>query len=449
MSGSAKLPSPRRDTLARALPQARRALLRSQPLPLKGRLTRAVGTVLRARVPEVRIGELCRLESLFVAGDGALAEVIGFDGDEALLTPLGDTAGLSSRTEVVPTGTLQTVPVGRGLIGRVVDAFLTPIDGASTPATEKHVRLEGRPPPPLARRSIDTPLATGVRVIDGLLTLGSGQRIAVFGSPGSGKSSLLASIVRHAAVDVCVVALVGERGREVRDFLERDLGDGLRRAVVVVATSDRPAIERLKAAQAATAVAEFFRDGGRSVLLLMDSVTRLARALREVGLAAGEPPTRRGFPPSVFAALPRLLERPGRLERGVVTAVYTVLTEGEEEVDPIAEEVRGIVDGHVVLSRDLAAGGHFPAIDVLRSASRLMPRLTAPRHLEAAVAVRRLLSRYEEVKLLIQVGEYAAGSDPLADRAIAQRESIEAFLRQGVEEASAFAETVTGLEALP
>jgi type III secretion protein N (ATPase) len=288
-----------------------------------------------------------------------------------------------------------------------------------------------------------------VRSLDALLTCGEGQRMGIFAAAGGGKSTLLSQIVRNTTADVIVLALIGERGREVREFLERDLGEeGVKRAITVISTSDRPSMERLKAAYVATAVAEYFRDQGKKVLLLMDSVTRFARALREIGLAAGEPPTRRGFPPSVFATLPRLMERAGCSARGSITALYTVLVEGDDMTEPIADETRSILDGHIVLSRKLGAANHYPAVDVLASVSRLMNAIAVPEHLRSAGRVRQLLAKYQEVELLVRIGEYKAGNDAVADEAIKKLDAINAFLRQGLREQSTFEQTLAGLHQL-
>ncbi|CAK0762639.1 flagellum-specific ATP synthase FliI (fragment) [Gammaproteobacteria bacterium] len=293
------------------------------------------------------------------------------------------------------------------------------------------------------------PLPLGLRVLDGLLTCGEGQRMGIFAAAGGGKSTLLSSLVRGAQVDVCVLALIGERGREVREFLDRDLGpEGLARSVVVIATSDRTAMERAKAAYVATAVAEYFRDRNQRVLLLMDSVTRFARALREIGLAAGEPPTRRGFPPSVFATLPQLMERAGQSDKGSITALYTVLVEGDDMTEPVADETRSILDGHIVLSRKLASANHYPAIDVLASISRVMSAVATRDHKEAAGRLRNLLAKYQDVELLVKIGEYQKGSDPVADQALAKIDAINRFLRQGTDERSRFEDTLETLKAM-
>lgn len=431
--------------LAAALPQLDQRLAEAIARPVRGRLTRAVGPVLRALLPGARLGELVRLAD---GGAVLLAEVCGLDGDEAILSPIGDAARLSSRAEVQRLDRVLSVPTGRALLGRVLNGLGSPIDGRPLPATPRRP-VEAPPPSPMARALIGRAMPTGVRAIDALLTCAHGQRIGVFGPAGAGKSSLLAMLVRRAEVDVVVVALIGERGREVREFIDRQLGEaGMRRAVVVAATSDRPAVERAKAAHAATAIAEAFADEGLSVLLLMDSITRFARALREIGLAAGEPPARRGFPPSVFAELPRLLERAGPGPRGAISAFYAVLVEGEASEDPVAEEARAILDGHVVLSAALARAEHFPAIDVLESRSRLMEAVAEPRHRAAAARLRALMARHAEIELLLRVGEYRRGSDPLADAAMDRIEPIRTLLRQAPDEAAPFEATLARMAEL-
>lgn len=421
-----------------------------EPRQARGRVVRAVGTVLRAVLPEARLGELCRLHDRG-RHEPLLAEVVGLDGDEAILAPVGDMLGLSAGAEVERTGDVLRVPTGDALLGRVLDGLGRPLDAATRGPLGLCPRrpVNVSPPPALERRLVERVLPLGVRAIDGLATCGEGQRLGIYGEPGAGKSTLLASLVRGAQVDVAVVALVGERGREVRDFLERQLDAEARsRTVFVVATSDRPAVERLKASYTATTIAEGFRDQGRRVLLVMDSVTRFARALREVGLAAGEPPTRRGFPPSVMAELPRLLERAGPAATGSITAFYTVLVEGDGTGDPVAEETRAILDGHIVLSPNLAGAGHYPAIDVLVSRSRVMDALTGPEHRARAAHVREVLHRYSEVEFLVQVGEYKAGSDPRSDAALAGIEAVRGFLRQGSTERTSWEETQAWLARL-
>ena len=434
--------------LADALPRLREAARAVETRPLRGHVTRAVGTMIHAVVPGVKVGELCRLED----GRGGFsleAEVVGLSGETALLTPIGGIEGLSGRVEVVPTGRMVEVPVGDALLGRILDGRGRPLDGGADLADAPTRPLRGPAPNPLTRQLVERPMPLGVRVIDGLLTVGEGQRLGIYGEPGGGKSSLLAQIVKGTQADICVIALIGERGREVREFIERHLGRaGMARSVLVVSTSDRAAVERVQAAQAATAIAEHFRDAGQRVVLMMDSVTRYARALREIGLAAGEPAVRRGFPPSVFAELPRLFERAGTDANGAITGVYTVLLEDEDGGDPVGEEVRSILDGHILLSRKLGAAGHYPAIDVLGSLSRLFTRLAAPDHRAAATAVRALMAKHAEIEFLVQVGEYRPGADALADRAIAARPEIDALLRQPETERSPMPNALLALRSI-
>lgn len=434
--------------LDHTLSHIRERIRETETRPLRGRVTRAVGTMIHAVVPDVRIGELCRLRNPRT-GWMRDAEVVGLDGGHALLTPIGDLSGLSARTEVIPTGRVMEAPVGEALLGRAIDSAGHPLDGKGPIHADAARPLHGSAPSPLTRSLVHRPLVLGLRAIDGVLTCGEGQRMGIYGEPGGGKSSLLAQIVRGADADVAVIALIGERGREVREFVEVQLGeDGMRRAVLVVSTSDRSAMERVKAAYVATAIAEHFRDGGKRVLLVMDSITRFARALREIGLAAGEPPTRRGFPPSVFAQLPSLMERAGPGVTGSITAFYTVLVEGDGNGDPIAEETRGILDGHVILSRQLASAGHYPAIDVLASRSRVMSAVTDAAHQRAAARLRELLSRYAEIEFLLQVGEYKTGADPVADQAVAKINEIRSFLRQSGTERIGIQETLAWLTRL-
>lgn len=397
----------------------------------RGRVTGALGTMIRVTGIDAEIGQTCAVIEP-VSGHRLLAEVVGIERDIAILTPLGELRGLSARADVVVLDAKAQVRFGPALLGRVLDGMGQPIDGqGALPDTLELRPLYAPAPAPMTRPPIDRMFATGVRVIDTLLSIGVGQRIGVFAAAGGGKSTLLGMLARHAEADVIVIALIGERGRELREFIEDCLGpEGRARAVIVCATSDRPAMERVRAAHHATAVAEGFRAQGKSVLLLMDSVTRFARALREIGLAAGEPAVRRGFPPSVFAELPRLFERAGADNDGAITAIYTVLLEDEEESDPIGEEVRSILDGHVVLSRRLGAEGHYPAVDALASVSRLFTRLATAEHRAAATEIRALLAKYAEIAFLVQVGEYKPGSDPAADRALALKPAIDALLRQ-------------------
>jgi type III secretion protein N (ATPase) len=430
----------------------RRRALATETRPVHGRVRRITGIIVHATAPMVRIGELCHLRDP-VSGATVPAEVVGFEDEEAVLTPIGDLEGMSTRAEVIATGKTLQIPVGEDLLGRVLNPLGEVLDfiddRAVSLVTDTYYPTHRPPPNALQRDLITEPLQLGIRAIDGLLTVARGQRVGIFGEPGVGKSSLLSSIVRGTRADVVVIGLIGERGREVREFIEGQLGDeGRKRSVVVVATSDRPAIERVKAAYGATAIAEYFRDQGRDVLLLMDSVTRFARAQREIGLAAGEPPTRRGYPPSLFAALPRLLERAGPGRGGSITALYTVLTEGDGTLDPVAEETKAILDGHIMLSSSLAERNFFPAIDVLKSRSRLMESVVGKAHREHAAHIRALLARYEEIELLLRVGEYERGVDALSDEAIEKREAIEAFLRQDGNEFSSLEKTEEQLKRI-
>jgi type III secretion protein N (ATPase) len=411
-----------------------------------GRVVGVTGLLLRVVLPGARTSDVLVIRR---RGEPLLAEIVGFQQGEALAVPLGDPHGIGPDDVVEATGQALSVSAGPALLGRVVDGLGRPMDGRPAPSGLVPVLVDRAPPTPLSRRPVSAPFETGVRAIDGLITLGVGQRVGLFAGSGVGKSTLLGAIARGASADVVVVALVGERGREVGEFLEQSLGEtGRRRAVVVVATSDAPPVERLRAAQVATAYAEHFRDLGKSVLLLVDSVTRFARAQREIGLAAGEPPARRGYPPSVFTLLPRLLERSGQGERGAITAIYTVLVEGSDMEEPIADEVRGILDGHIVLDRRLAARGHYPAIDVLQSLSRVMPNVTAKPHQAAAQRTRALLSAYEEKRDLIALGAYAKGSDARLDQAITAAPDIERFLRQEPSVVEASATTLSSLKGI-
>jgi FliI/YscN family ATPase len=383
----------------------------------------------------VAVGDLCR-----IAPDperGFLAQVMGFHERGVLLMPLDDLHGVPPGAPVVPLGRAFHADAGEGLIGRVLDGLGRPIDGDRPVGTIHRRPLTAEPPRPLERPRIHAPLATGVRAIDGLLTLGQGQRIGIMAGSGVGKSVLLGMIARHTSADVNVIALLGERGREVREFIERDLGaDGLARSVLIVATSDQAAVVRATGALVATAIAEYFRDSGRNVLLMMDSVTRVAMAWREIGLAVGEPPTTKGYPPSVFAQLPRLLERAGTSARGTITGLYTVLVEGDDFTEPVADASRSILDGHIVLTRRLASAKHFPAIDVLESVSRVRDMVIDPEHLADANEFLRLEAAYRSHEDLIAVGAYKPGADPLVDAAIANRAAMLAFLRQADHEGS-------------
>ncbi len=424
-----------------------RAVEDAQPVEIKGRVIQVVGTIIKAAVPGVKVGEICILRNPWEDFE-VQAEVVGFTRDAALLTALGTMTGISAQTDVIPTRRVHMVPVGETLLGRVVDGLGRPLDadvkGPIRP--EAYYPVYADPPSPLKRKIISRPISLGIRALDGLLTCGEGQRMGIFAAAGGGKSTLLASIIRNTEAEVSVLALIGERGREVREFIEKDLGpEGLKRAVVVCATSDRSSMERLKAAYVATSIAEYFRDKGKKVLLMMDSVTRFGRAQREIGLAAGEPPTRRGFPPSVFSELPKLMERAGNSDKGSITALYTVLVEGDDMTEPIADETRSILDGHIILSRKLAQLNHYPAIDILQSISRCQTAIVPPEHKAAAAKLREILAKYQEVELLLKIGEYQKGADRATDEAIAKIDKVNAFLCQGLKERPVYDETVRRL----
>ena len=398
-----------------------------------GRVVRAIGTSLRVSGLPVRIGQRCEVHDRLSATT-VMADVVGIDNGDAVLVPLGGIQGVAVDSTVRIVSEQATVPVGDSLLGRVVDGFGEILDGQAELTGTHRTPLHRAAPNPLHRKRVAERFNTGVRAIDTLMTVGVGQRLGIFAAAGVGKSTLLGMLAMHAQADVIVVGLIGERGREVREFLEDALSDEARsRAVVVVATSDRPAMERVQAANTATAIAEGFRDAGKSVLLLMDSVTRFARAVREVGLAIGEPPVRQGFTPSVFAELPRLFERAGNSETGSMTAFYTVLSDDDDGLDPVSEETRSILDGHIVLSRTIAEQNQFPAIDVLASLSRLARQLTSEQEQQAAGQLRALLAKYRDIEFLLQVGEYKAGSDAVADEAILRHASIKQFLQQAPE----------------
>ncbi|HHY76444.1 MAG TPA: flagellar protein export ATPase FliI [Firmicutes bacterium] len=418
-----------------------------QPLTYGGVVKDVVGLLIESSGPKVKMGEMCYL--LPDSGIPVLSEAVGFKDGRVLLMPYGELDGVAPGTPVEATGRQLKVPVGEGMLGRVVDALGFPMDKKPWWAVDKYYPTIERPPSPLERDRIRSPLATGVKAIDGLLTLGEGQRIGIFSGSGVGKSTLMGMIARNTSGDMNVIALIGERGREVKEFIERDLGpEGLKRSVVVVATSDEPALMRIKAAWVATAIAEYFRDRGMSVLLMMDSLTRWCMALREVGLATGEPPTTRGYTPSVFANLPKLLERAGKSATGSITGIYTVLVEGDDMDEPIADAARGILDGHIVLSRELAQLGHYPAIDVLASVSRLMTVVTGAAQREAAKELRAVLATYKKAEDLINIGAYVRGSNERIDHALDYIDRVNEFLRQGVDEKYSFDETVSLLTGL-
>lgn len=418
------------------------------PVRVSGRVTQVIGLTIEVSGLQSFVGEVC----LVFLKDGAApvtAEVVGFKNSHVLMMPLGDLRGIAPGCQVLPTGKVLSIAIGPGLLGKVLDGLGKPLDGELLPAGGDCCPVDNSPPNPLERRRIKDVLSTGVKAIDTLLTCGEGQRVGIFSGSGVGKSTLLGMIARHSEADVNVIALIGERGREVVDFLEKDLGpSGLARSVVVAVTSDRPPLLRIKGAMVATTIAEYFRDRGKKVMLMMDSVTRLAMAQREVGLAIGEPPTTKGYTPSVFALLPRLLERAGTAKTGSITGLYTVLVDGDDFNEPVADAVRGILDGHIVLSRELAAKNHFPAIDVLQSVSRLMPDLVSSEHMNLAGQFRDLLAAYREAEDLINIGAYVEGSNPRVDRARQFIQAMTGFLRQGMEESRPYRESLAQMESI-
>jgi FliI/YscN family ATPase len=413
----------------------------------RGRVTDVTGMLLESEGPAAAIGDFCEVR--IPGGRTIRAQVIGFRNGKLLSMPLEDTGGISQGAIIVARPQAGRVPVGDALLGRVLDGFGQPMDGGPPIHPAALYDLYAPPPGPLERENITEPLVTGIRVIDGLLTCGKGQRIGLFGGSGVGKSTLLGSMCRHHFADVAVVALIGERNREVKGFLEHELGpEGRERSVMIAATSDQPAPLRLRACFVALAVAEYFRDQGKDVLLVIDSVTRLAMAQREIGLAAGEPPGQKGYPPSAFQLLPKIFERAGKFPRGSITGFFTVLVEGDDFNEPVCDTVRAILDGHIILSRQLGAMGHYPAINVLESVSRLQSKLASPTHQEAARALREALATLERSSDLIQLGAYVQGSNPLLDNVLRNRSQIDSFLRQGAEVTSAFNDTLGQLQSL-
>lgn len=411
-------------------------------LKVNGRVSQVIGLVIESIGPNCFLGEVCKVKARS-GEDLCTAEVVGFRGNKVLSMVLGDAGRVSPGSEIVATGQALSVRVGDRLLGRVLDGLGHPIDGKGPVEAVERRSIYAPPPNPLERKRITKPVATGIRSIDTLKTCGIGQRVGIFAGSGVGKSVTLGMIARYASSDVNVICLVGERGREVGEFLDKELGkEGLRRSVVVVATSDQAALIRIKAAFLATTIAEYFRDKGMNVILMMDSLTRLAMAQREVGLAIGEPPTTKGYTPSVFAMLPKLLERAGNSSKGSITGLYTVLVEGDDMNEPVADTARSILDGHIVLSRKLASAGHYPAVDVLESVSRVMPAVTTPEHRAAAARLLDLLATYREAEDLINIGAYVRGSNPKIDEAVKMREIIRAFLRQQADEHEEFETSV-------
>ncbi|MEC1436364.1 flagellar protein export ATPase FliI [Bacillus spizizenii] len=414
-----------------------------------GKVKRVIGLMIESKGPASSIGDVCLIYVKGQSGNVIKAEVVGFQEENILLMPYLEAASIAPGSIVEATGESLRVKVGAGLIGQVIDAFGEPLDGKLLPKGLSPVSTEQSPPNPMKRPPIREKMGVGVRSIDSLLTVGKGQRIGIFAGSGVGKSTLMGMIAKQTEADLNVIALVGERGREVREFIEKDLGDdGLKRSIVVVATSDQPALMRLKAAYTATAIAEYFRDKGQNVMFMMDSVTRVAMAQREIGLAAGEPPTTKGYTPSVFAILPRLLERTGANEHGTITAFYTVLVDGDDMNEPIADTVRGILDGHIVLDRALANKGQFPAVNILKSISRVMSNISTRQHLDAANKFRELLSTYQNSEDLINIGAYKRGSSREIDEAIQFYPQLIQFLKQGTDESALLEESIAALTSL-
>ncbi|TRM12400.1 flagellar protein export ATPase FliI [Lentibacillus cibarius] len=413
-----------------------------------GKVLRAVGLMIESLGPEANIGEVCLIHNA-VNNKRITAEVVGFSDERIVLMPYTEIAEIGPGCLVESTGKALTVKIGQGLIGKVVDSLGECLDGSRLPRGLARRLTEQSPPNPLARPPISEPFQVGIKSIDALLTVGKGQRVGIFAGSGVGKSTLLGMIARNSNADINVIALIGERGREVREFIDKDLGEeGLKKSIVVVSTSDQPALMRIKGAYTATAISEYFRDQGFQVNLMMDSVTRVAMAQREVGLATGEPPTTKGYTPSVFATLPKLLERTGASKDGSITAFYTVLVDGDDMNEPIADTVRGILDGHFVLDRKLAEQGHFPAINVLKSISRVMNNIASKEHLDAAKQVRNLMARYEENSELIQIGAYKRGTNQEIDKAITYNPKIQSFLRQDVHERNTLEASIAEMQQL-
>ncbi|MFM1650815.1 flagellar protein export ATPase FliI [Brevibacillus sp. B_LB10_24] len=423
------------------------ALQMLDPVRVNGKVTQVVGLTVEAQGPEAKLGEICLIYPQHNQ-EPLIAEVVGFRDHKVLLMPLGELSAIGPGCDVVATGKPLSVKVGPEILGTVLDGLGRPLDGTSLPSGLAVYPTNNLPPNPLQRPRISEPLGVGVRAIDGLLSVGKGQRVGIFAGSGVGKSTLLGMIARNTSADINVIGLIGERGREVMEFIHRDLGEeGLKRSIVVVATSDQPAMIRIKGAMIATSIAEYFRDRGLNVMLMMDSVTRFAMAQREVGLAIGEPPATRGYTPSVFALLPKLLERAGTAKKGSITAFYTVLVDSDDMNDPIADAVRGILDGHIVLDRKIAQKGQFPAIDVLASVSRVMNEICTDEHLAAARRLKQLLATYRESEDLINIGAYKLGTNREIDEAIRSRELIHQFAVQGTHEPAELSTSVSELIA--
>lgn len=436
------------DTLSEFLLKYSNVLKQTEPLQMTGKVTQVVGLVIESEGPQAPVGEVCIIRDR-TGREICRSEIVGFRGNKILSMSLGELTDIAPGSTIEATGEALSVSVGDMLLGRILDGLGNPIDGREPLISSERRTIYAQPPNPFARKRIKEPITTGVRAIDGLLTLGKGQRIGIFAGSGVGKSTTLGMIARNTTADVNVIGLVGERGRELRDFIEKDLGpEGMARSVVVVATSDQPALVRIKASLIATTIAEYFRDKGLDVLLMVDSVTRLAMAQREVGLAVGEPPATKGYPPSVFALMPKFMERAGTSDRGTITAMYTVLVEGDDMNEPIADTARGILDGHIVLSRRLAGKGHYPSIEILESVSRVMSDVTEPHHRAVAREFQEILATYREAEDLINVGAYQRRTNPKIDRAIALIDRMNDFLRQSVDDGAPFDDTISKLFAL-
>lgn len=416
---------------------------------VKGKVVNVVGLTIESKGPQARLGDICRIyPSMKSAGDvSALAEVVGFKEGKVLLMPYEDVEGMGPGSSVENTGAPLKIKVDESLLGETLDG-LGRVDGVS-PVTGQEYSVEAKPPDPMSRKIIDQVLPLGVKAVDGLITVGKGQRIGIFAGSGVGKSTLMGMFARNTKADINVIALIGERGREVREFIERDLGpEGMKRSVVVVATSDKPALERKKAAQTATAIAEYFRDQGKDVLLMMDSLTRFSMAQREIGLASGEPPVSRGYPPSVYSEMPKLLERAGRSDKGSITGLYTVLVDGDDFNEPITDTARSILDGHIMLSRKLVHKNHYPAIDVLQSISRCMSQIAEREHKQLSGKLKNVLATYNEAEDLINIGAYKSGSNPEIDYAISRIQAVNEFLRQDVNDKFSFEQTIKLLKGI-
>jgi flagellum-specific ATP synthase len=425
-----------------------RIIQHTELIRVNGKVTDVIGLVIVSIGPSVSLGEVC----IIVDKEGnevCQCEVVGFKDGKVLSVALGEVQQISPTCEIIAFGKAFTIGVGKELLGRVLDGLGNPIDGKGPIKTLSTRSIFSSPPNPLERKRITVPLQTGVRAVDGLLTIGKGQRMGIFAGSGVGKSVTLGMIARNTNADVNVITLIGERGREVREFIEKDLGEeGLKRSVVIVATSDKSALVRMKGAYIGTTIAEYFRDQGMDVLLMMDSVTRFAMAQREIGLTIGEPPTTKGYPPSVFALLPKLLERAGMTNNGSITGLYTVLVDGDDMTEPIADAVRAILDGHIVLSRKLANSGQYPAVDTLQSVSRVMPDIVTADHRERATTFNEILATYKEAEDLINIGAYVRGSNPLIDHALTKITQLRSFLKQDMYEKANYKDTVARLNGI-